>query len=77
VNNVIYKELVAGKVEIASRRGFAGVIDRLAAQGAEGVILGCTEITLLINQGDSSLPIFDSTALHAAAALDFAVGVVT
>jgi aspartate racemase len=73
VNRVIYEELVAGKVETASRDRYIAIIGRLAAQGAQGLILGCTEITLLISQRDIILPVFDSTTLHAKAALDLAV----
>lgn len=73
VNRVIYEELVAGKVEAASRDRYVAIIDRLAGQGAQGLILGCTEITLLISQRDIPLPVFDSTTLHAKAALDLAV----
>ena len=73
VNRVIYEELVAGKVEPASRDRYVAIIDRLAAQGSQGLILGCTEITLLISQRDTPLPVFDSTTLHAKAALDLAI----
>lgn len=71
VHRVIYDELCRGRVEPASRRAYVDIIERLACQGAEGVILGCTEIGLLIDAGCSPLPVFDSTALHAAAAVDW------
>jgi aspartate racemase len=74
VNAVIYDELVAGQIREASRAGYVAIIDDLAARGAEGIILGCTEIPLLIREGHVKLPFFDTTALHAQAALDFAVG---
>jgi aspartate racemase len=74
VNRVIYDELVAGVVRPESRAGFMAIVQRLAARGVEGVILGCTEIPLLIHQEDVELPLLDTTVLHAQAALDFALG---
>jgi len=73
VNRVIYEELVAGQVRDASRAGFVEVIDRLVACGAEGVILGCTEIPLLVSAVDVTVPLFDSTVIHAEAALSAAL----
>jgi aspartate racemase len=73
VNAVIYKELVAGQIRDASRARFVTIIDDLAARGAEGIVLGCTEIPLLVREEDVALPLFDTTVLHAQAALDFAV----
>jgi aspartate racemase len=69
VHRVIYDELCRGRIEPASRRAYQATIARLRDAGAQGVILGCTEITLLIGLADASLPVFDSTALHAAAAV--------
>lgn len=75
VHRVIYEELCRGIVTEASRAAVLSVVDRLAAEeGADGVILGCTEIGLLIGPGDTALPVFDTTAIHAQAALDFALG---
>ncbi|MGP9689703.1 aspartate/glutamate racemase family protein [Psychrobacter sp. AOP22-C1-C5] len=71
VHRIIYEELCQGQLLDSSRAYYRQVIDALAAQGAEGVILGCTEIGLLIGQGDSPIPVFDTTAIHAAAAVDF------
>ncbi len=71
VHRVIYEELVAGRVIAESRAAYRAIIERLVAAGAEAVILGCTEIMLLIGPGDSPVPIFDTTALHAAAAVDW------
>lgn len=68
INAVIYDELCCGKVNETSRRFYAEVIRELRARGAEAVILGCTEIGLLIRQEDSVLPVFDTTLLHARAA---------
>jgi aspartate racemase len=73
VNRVIYDELVAGKIREASRAAFVAVIRRLASRGAEGIILGCTEIPLLISETDVDLPLFDTTAIHAEAALNEAL----
>ena len=73
VNRVIYEELVAGQVRDVSRAGFVEVIDRLVARGAEGVILGCTEIPLLVSAMDVTCPLFDSTVIHAEAALSAAL----
>jgi len=71
VHRIIYDELCKGQIFDSSRRYYRQVITDLAAQGAEGVILGCTEIGLLIKQSDSPIPVFDTTAIHAAAAVDF------
>lgn len=75
IHNIIYEELVLGTIHDDSRRAYQQVITSLADRGAEGVILGCTEITLLIKPADSPLPVFDTTTLHALAAVDFALGV--
>ena len=71
VHRIIKKELCVGKFKDSSREYYIDVITKLAEQGAEGVILGCTEIGLLITQADSPIPVFDTTAIHAAAAVDF------
>jgi aspartate racemase len=73
VNAVIYNELVAGQVRDESRAGVIAVIRRLTERGAQGVILGCTEIPLLVAEADAGVPLFDTTAIHAEAALRFAV----
>lgn len=74
VHRVIYEELVRGEIRAESRRRYQAVIADLQAQGAEAVILGCTEIGLLIKPEDSALPSYDTTALHARAAVDWALG---
>jgi aspartate racemase len=66
--------LIGGVIRQDSKLAYLDVIDRLVARGAEGVILGCTEIMLLIGQEDVAIPVFDTTALHAIAAVDFALG---
>lgn len=71
VHRVIYEELCQGQLLDSSREYYKKVIEQLAQQGCEGVILGCTEIGLLIEQKDSPIPVFDTTAIHAAAAVDF------
>ena len=74
VHRVIYEELCRGIVTDASRAAVLAVVDALAAEGADCVVLGCTEIGLLIGESDTALPVFDTTAIHARAALDFALG---
>jgi aspartate racemase len=74
VNDVIYDELVAGQIRDASRKAFVEIIDGLARRGAEGVILGCTEIPLLVSEEEAGIPLFDTTVIHADAALRYAVG---
>ncbi|WP_010197608.1 aspartate/glutamate racemase family protein [Psychrobacter sp. PAMC 21119] len=74
VHRIIKKELCVGQFKDSSRQYYSQVIKDLAAQGAEGVILGCTEIGLLIKQADSPIPVFDTTAIHAAAAVAFLLG---
>ncbi|MEO0698341.1 MAG: aspartate/glutamate racemase family protein [Pseudomonadota bacterium] len=73
IHRIIYDELIAGEVLDASRDTYREVIARLVEAGAGGVILGCTEIGLLVSQADSAVPIFDTTHLHAMAAVDFAL----
>jgi aspartate racemase len=73
VHAVIFDELCRGIVRDASRAALRGVIEKGKQAGADSVILGCTEIGLLIGQGDTDLPVFDSTILHADAALDLAL----
>ncbi len=74
VNNAIYNELGKGKFLAETKQGFLEIIDKLSAEGAQGAILGCTEIPMLIKQSDTALPVFDTTLLHATAAVDFALG---
>jgi aspartate racemase len=74
IHRVIYDELVLGEIREESRREFARITNDLADSGAEGVILGCTEIGLLLRQEDAPIPLFDTTSIHAEAAAAFAVG---
>ncbi|EQD82249.1 aspartate racemase [Saccharopolyspora erythraea NRRL 2338] len=73
VHSVIYDELCRGIVSETSRAAYRRVIDRLVAAGAQGVVLGCTEIELLISQEDSPVPVFPTTRLHVEAAVDKAL----
>jgi len=73
VNRVIYDELVAGQIRAESRARYVDIIKKLTARGAQGVILGCTEIPLLVSEADAGLPLFDTTLLHAEAALNYAI----
>ena len=75
INKVIFDELCAGQIKDESRREFVKIIDRIVKeQGAEGVVLGCTEIPLLVHQKDVEVPVLDITAIHSAAAVKRAFG---
>jgi len=74
VDRVIYDELVAGAIRAESRDAVVQIIRKLATRGAEGVILGCTELPLLVDEAGAGLPLFDTTRLHAEAALNYALG---
>jgi aspartate racemase len=73
VHRIIYDELCQGQINDDSRQAYLKIIVSLAEQGAQAVILGCTEIALLIRQSDTSVPVYDTTAIHAAAAVDLAL----
>ena len=73
VNAVIFDELCAEQITDASREQYIGIIDHLVEQGAEGVILGCTEIPLLVTQEDVDVPLFDTMRIHAEAAVRYAL----
>ncbi|MFF2875197.1 aspartate/glutamate racemase family protein [Gottfriedia sp. NPDC057991] len=75
VHNIIYEELCLGIVKEESKQVYLNIIAHLIGQGAEAVILGCTEITMLISQGNCSIPVFDTTRIHAESAVDFALGI--
>ena len=74
VHRVIFEELCQGDVNRASRKCLQGIIERRVAHGAEGVILGCTELSLTLSKADVDVPLFDTTQLHALAAVDFVLG---
>jgi aspartate racemase len=73
VNRVIYDELIKGVVLDRSKDGFIKIMDRLSEEGAEGIVLGCTEIPMLVGPEDTDIPLLDTTAIHANAALDYAL----
>ena len=74
IHRIIYKELCLGTILKDSKTEYLRIIEKLIDQGAEGIILGCTEIPLLVKQKDVSVPILDTTQLHAEAAVEFAIG---
>ncbi|HTN95606.1 MAG TPA: aspartate/glutamate racemase family protein [Nordella sp.] len=74
IHRIIYEELCEGIVKPESKSDYVAEVERLRQQGADGVILGCTEITMLIGQDDFDIPVFDTTWLHSKAAMDFALG---
>jgi aspartate racemase len=73
VHRIIYEELCRGEVRPESKRTYLDLIARLRNSGADGVILGCTEITMLIGQDDLDVPVFDTTRIHAESAIEFAL----
>jgi len=73
VHTIIYDELVAGRIEPTSRQAYRAVMQRLAERGAQAIVLGCTEIMLLVGADDSPVPLFDTTELHAQAGITFAL----
>jgi len=70
VHRIIYEELVRGELKSSSRKVYQEIIEK---SGAKGVILGCTEIPLLIKEGDVTIPIYDTTRIHAESAVEFAL----
>jgi aspartate racemase len=73
IHRVIYDELVLGKINPESKAEYVQIMGRLVQSGAEGIILGCTEIGLLVQEGDSPVPLFDTTRIHAEAAVEYAL----
>ena len=73
VHRVIYDELVVGETQQTSKERYLEIIEHLIGDGAQGVILGCTEIGLLIHEGDCRVPLFDTTRIHAEAAVEYAL----
>jgi aspartate racemase len=76
VHQIIYDELCVGRVSETSRQAFVGVARRLAEEGADCLVLGCTEVGMLLDARNAPLPIFDTTLIHADAAATFALGFV-
>jgi aspartate racemase len=75
VHQIIYEELCLGQINDASRQAYRRIMAELVAQGAQAIILGCTEISLLVTQADASVPLFDTTAIHAHSAALFALAI--
>ena len=73
IHDIIFDELCLGTIRTASRQVYLDAINELVKQGAEAIILGCTEITLLVEQGHTDVPLFDTTAIHALCAVDLAL----
>lgn len=73
IHDIIYRELCLGIIREESKQAYLKIINDLIQQGAEGIILGCTEITLLISQHDCNIPVYDTTRIHAESAVDFAL----
>jgi len=73
IHRIIYDELCQGRINASSRRVCVGIIEGLVCKGAEGIVLGCTELPILIRPGDVCAPVFDTTRLHAEAAIDLAL----
>ncbi|PUA36106.1 aspartate racemase [Paenibacillus elgii] len=73
VHDVIYQELCLGIVNEASKKSYIRIMESLGQQGAEAIILGCTEITMLVSQEDCRIPLYDTTRIHAECAVDFAL----
>lgn len=73
VHSIIYNELVKGEIKAESRENYLEIIEKLVANGAEGIILGCTEIPLLVSAKDTSAILFDTTTIHAEKAVEFAL----
>jgi aspartate racemase len=74
VHRIIYEELVVGEIRAESKNRYIEIMQHLVARGAQGVILGCTEIGLLVGQGDIDVPVFDTTLIHAQVAVEYALG---
>ena len=73
VNDIIFNELVLGEVKHESKEAYLRIIENLVSEGVEGIILGCTEIGLLITQSDVSVPVFDTTLVHSKKAVEYAL----
>lgn len=73
LHRVIYDELCFGEIKPSSKAQYIGIMEDLVSHGAEGIILGCTEISLLVGKEDSQVPLFDTTRIHAVAAVEYAL----
>ena len=70
VHNVIYNELCLGKIELTLKHEYLRIMSELSLNGAEAIILGCTEISMLVNQSDTPIPLYDTTEIHAKKAVE-------
>lgn len=73
IHRIIYDELCLGEIEPSSKEVYIAIIDKLIQNGAQGIILGCTEISLLVGESDSPVPVFDTTLIHAVSAVEYAL----
>lgn len=73
IHQIIYQELCLGQIKPSSKDQYIEIINKLVDSGAEAVILGCTEIPLLVQQEDVNIPLFDTTSIHAETAVEFAL----
>lgn len=76
IHNVIYEELCKGEINLESKEKYKEIIGKLSEKGAEGIVLGCTEIPLLIKQEDVNIKVFDTTTIHGIAAVEFAINAI-
>ncbi len=76
IHTSIYAELGKGIFTVAAKTRYLQIIEDLKVRGAQGIIFGCTEIPMLLNQRDCDIPVFDTTAIHSRSAVDFALGLV-
>ena len=74
IHDILYNELCLGEIKKRSKEKFRKIIEDLVVRGAQGIILGCTEIPLIVDQKEYSIPLFDTTLIHSKAAVDFALG---
>jgi aspartate racemase len=73
IHRIIYDELCLGEIKPSSKEVYIAIIDKLIQAGAQGIILGCTEISLLVEESDSPVPVFDTTLIHAISAVEYAL----
>ena len=73
IHRIIYDELCLGEIKPSSKEVYIAIIDKLIQNGAQGIILGCTEISLLVGESDSPVPVFDTTLIHAVSAVEYAL----
>ncbi len=74
IHNIIYNELCLGKIEDSSKKEYLRIMQELSLLGAEGIILGCTEIGMLVEQKDTDITLYDTTVIHTSKTVEFAIG---